>query len=348
VSDAIHTFPDGIRINRSIPQTMTEAGLHYLGRLARSVPQNGVIVEVGPLYGSSTWVLSHNADPSVKIYSIDTWEPAPWIEKRLPDALPFGLDAFKHYIADCPNVTPIQGFSPDVVPDWNERIDLFFDDATHGDPGFSNNVNFFLPFVTDQGILCGDDYASGWPDIVRVVNALADSWGVEPEVSGRVWAIMKNGAANPVARRVAERLGPWTEADLTLSVALEEGDDRHGQPRMWTGRSHETVALTGIGVHCAGAPLAGSFDVRLADGRELADLPFGEVHRFGAAVTDFRARLSEEDAARFALGYQGCQFTRTPRKTMNTSASPANAWLNKEAGSELCALLLTIDPRKPA
>lgn len=338
----IATFRDGIKINKAIPQTMTEAGLHYLGRLARTVPAGGVIVEVGPLYGSSTWVLSHNADPSVKIYSIDTWEPADWIERRLPEALPFGLDAFKHYTADCPNVTPIQGFSPDVVKDWNERVDLFFDDATHGDPGFSDNVNFFMPFVTDTGILCGDDYASGWPDIVRVVNALGARWGVAPEVNGRVWALMKNGAENPVVPHVAQRIGPWTDADLTLAVTMEDGSERQGQPNMWTGRPHEGVGITGISVACAGSPVTGQFDVQLANGQVVENLAFGEMRTFETPVANFRARLSDADKDKFEVVYQGCEFSRAARKTQNTKRGQRGEWIEKEQESELCALRVEI------
>ena len=129
---------------------MTSDGLEYLGRIARSVPENGVIVEVGPLFGSSTWVLAKNAHPSVQVYSIDTWEPAPWIDKveaKYRNCKPFSKEAFLHYTKDCPNVTAIQGWSPDIVKDWDLPIDVFFDDATHGDPGFTENMNFLLPFV---------------------------------------------------------------------------------------------------------------------------------------------------------------------------------------------------------
>src|SRR5579871_61910 len=114
-----------IKINRDIPYTMTLYGLEYLGRMARAVPKNGLIVEVGPLFGSSTWVLAQNCDPSVRVISIDTWEPQPWIdtiEEKFPGCKHFSKAAFDFYTADCPNVTAIQGFSPEVMGDFNETI----------------------------------------------------------------------------------------------------------------------------------------------------------------------------------------------------------------------------------
>jgi len=107
-----------IAVNPAIPHTMHPEGIRYLGRLAKTVPPGGTIVEIGPLFGSSTWVLSKNAHPSVTIYSIDTWEQDDWIDRRFPDGPEFSVETFKRMVADCPNVVPIQGWSPDVVSDW--------------------------------------------------------------------------------------------------------------------------------------------------------------------------------------------------------------------------------------
>ncbi len=104
-----------IRINKDIPRTMTMAGLEYLGRLSKCVPENGTIVEIGPLFGSSTWVLAKNAHPSVKVISVDTWEPQPWIDKieaKFPGCKPFSIEAFKYYTQDCENVTAVQAGAP--------------------------------------------------------------------------------------------------------------------------------------------------------------------------------------------------------------------------------------------
>jgi hypothetical protein len=182
-----------VKINNKIPRTMTIEGLKALGVLASMVPKNGIIVEIGPLYGSSTWVLSKNADPSVTIYSIDTWEDMPWISKRLPDAPKFSIDSFKKYISDCDNVIPIKGFSPDIVKDsWDRGIDMYFDDASHGNPYFIDNLNFFDNFINESAIICGDDYAAGWPDIPNEVFNYSKIYGQYPSVLGRLWSVVKS------------------------------------------------------------------------------------------------------------------------------------------------------------
>ncbi|MES0883729.1 class I SAM-dependent methyltransferase [Roseibium sp. SCP14] len=347
--DDIHVFSDGIKINNSIPRTMTVEGLHYLGKLAQSVPENGTIVEVGPLYGSSTWVLAKNSAPSVKIYSIDTWDPQPWIKKRLPDALEFGLDSFRHYVRDCENVTPIQGWSPQVVEDtWDRPIDLFFDDATHGDPGFSANMNFFLPFVKDDGILCGDDYASGWPDIIRVVNKLAKSWNVTPEVNGRCWAVLKNGGRGTPHNSIADKIGPWCEADLTLTTRSKSGYQHKSQPRTWTGRILENDPLTGVGIFTNGVKkVSGKFDLYFEDGNVSKGLAFDAMHQFEKNITNISVCLDKDYEKEFTVKVQGCEIIRaTPNcKTMNTSSSGPGKLLKKDDETPLSALRLQIENR---
>ena len=230
-----------IKINEEIPRTMTLEGLRFLGELARHVPKNGVIVEVGPLFGSSTWVLAQNAHPSVTVYSLDTWEPAAWIDrftaKKFPNAKPFSKKTFEYYVRDCPNVVPIQGWSPDSVADtWDKKIDLFFDDASHGNPGFINNINFFEPFVKAESVMCGDDYASGSPDIVRETDLLGKGWKQDVNVIGRVWALRKpkGKKKTTVYSELKAHKGPHP----MLSVNNTSGPAKGDYPGAWVGRMH--------------------------------------------------------------------------------------------------------------
>jgi len=238
-------------INFDIPHTMTKEGLRYLAKMAKTVPENGVIVEVGPLFGSSTWVLAKNSHPSVKVYSIDTWERAPWIEeieKKFPGCVPFSKDSFLHYTSDCDNVIPIQGWSPDVVVDsWEEDIDMFFDDASHGNPGFINNLNFFVPRVKAGGIVCGDDYAKGWPDIVREVDVMADQWSSSPEVIGRVWSLIKPGEGVN-AKSVYDTLPSdcRTVPNVRFEIQSKSGRTYNSSPDAWAGALHKVDPIAKI------------------------------------------------------------------------------------------------------
>ena len=82
-----------------------------------------------------------------------------------------------------------QGYAPDVVAkSWGEKIGFYFDDATHGDPGWTDNYSFFRRFFTSDAIVCGDDFAGGWPDIVKNVYRISTELDVPLFVIGRVWA----------------------------------------------------------------------------------------------------------------------------------------------------------------
>jgi predicted O-methyltransferase YrrM len=226
-------------VNLDIPRTMTVDGLRYLERLARQVPENGVIVEIGPLYGSSTWTLAQSAHPSVTVYSIDTWERVPWIIKNVEEKLgapEFSVEAFKSFVADCPQVVPIQGYSPDVASDWDKPIDLYFDDSAHGNPAFINNLSFFKRFVKPEGIMCGDDYALGSPDIVREVDELGRQCGMRPEVAGRVWALRLPAEGADGATNVVGGLAPLEGRQLTVTAYCDLAEPHTAPPGIWSGQ----------------------------------------------------------------------------------------------------------------
>lgn len=327
-----------ILINKEIPRTMILSGLTYLGHLARTVPKNGLIVEIGPLFGSSTWVLAKNADPSVRVISIDTWEPAKWIdgvEANFPGCKSFGIDAFKYYTRDCPNVTAVQGYSPGIMGDWNEPIDLFFDDATHGNPGFTESLDYYLPKLKPGGVACGDDYAPGWPDIVTGVVDLGKKWETRPEIIGRVWAVVKPGASGE-RRSVYSVAGPYSTHDLAVSVRTAEGKTIDSSPGAWAGQLHQNEPIEAVKIDWA-APrtdgLSGCYQVR-GKGGDSTWARFGEWAEGVGVVTAFRAHLLGEQAASKRLDYQVSGYIQGRGKaqyTRNTRAFRDAMWTSAEA-----------------
>ncbi len=104
---------------------------------------------------------------------------------------PFGLEAFQHFTRDCPNVTPIKGFSPDVVSGWDAPVDMYFEDAIHGNPGLKDNMDFWIARLKPGGILCGHDYSLRFIDVKRESDGWAQRWGTQVAIVGSLWAIRK-------------------------------------------------------------------------------------------------------------------------------------------------------------
>lgn len=227
----------------SVPGKTKALELETLARLAASVPPGGVIVEVGPLYGRSTVAMARAA-PHARIYSIDTWEMAPWIERyeqTLPGCHSFSLDAFRHYTRDYPNVTPIQGMSPDIVGDWREPVDLYFEDATHGNPGLAQNLNYWTQRLKPGGVLWGHDYTLRFPDVKREADARAQQWQRQIEVVESLWA-MRTPDAAPDARLYDSLPAPPTQG-LRVLTSNKRSGKRSTPPWRWAGAHLEADRL---------------------------------------------------------------------------------------------------------
>lgn len=163
-----------------------------IAEVAAAVPAGGTIVEVGSLYGLSSWIWAKNA-PSARIVCIDVWKHKPWVNRVRDEfgAPDLSLDAFLHNVRDCPNIQAIRGFSPDCAKDWIDEIDVYFDDATHVNPGLRNNIDFWSQHIRPGGIACGHDYSSRWPDVIHESERLAAVWCTSVSVRGAVWFVTK-------------------------------------------------------------------------------------------------------------------------------------------------------------
>lgn len=228
----------------SPPRTMTQAGLRFLQSLAAE-RRTGCFLEVGPLFGSSTCAIAAGrGDETAPIHTIDTFEPAPWVRKRLGRDLSRG--AFDGFTAHIPNLTVHQGFAPDIVRGtWSEQIGFYFDDATHGDPGWSANYDFFSPFFTEDAIVCGDDFAGGWPDIVRNVYAIADRLNLRLYVVGRVWAFTCNDDD-----RIANAIHSAFPRLKGTELEVHHGRRAHrNHAASWSWGLHKPDALTEARLH---------------------------------------------------------------------------------------------------
>ena len=170
---------------------MTKGELQGIETLASRVPPGGCVVEVGSLYGLSSWTWAKSVDPSVTVYCVDPWKREQWIidlvETKIKDCPVFSVEAFQKYTADCPNIVPMRGYSPDDFLKWSKPVNLFFDDAMHHNPFIRASLRFWIKKVLPGGVMCGHDYCEEWPDVVAEVNDLAAELGVSVNCREHLW-----------------------------------------------------------------------------------------------------------------------------------------------------------------
>jgi predicted O-methyltransferase YrrM len=210
--------------NLSIPGWMPEYELRVIEDLAQRVRPNGAIVEVGPFCGRSSWCWAQSAHPSVRVMCLDIWDPGqhpfhpPVAGQTDSDAKLFGtaanpedalgtLENFRRNTADCPNITPLRGASPDSFLDWpQESVDLVFLDGLHHNPGFHRDLWFWWDRLMPGGIYCGDDYARTHPDVIYTLRDMAVHLGLDIAVKGRIWITQKPLDAKDPGRNAGPRL----------------------------------------------------------------------------------------------------------------------------------------------
>jgi hypothetical protein len=168
-----------IELNLSIPGGLDTKELEQLARLARRVPPNGCIVEIGSLFGLSSWTLAKNTSPGVTIYCLDLWAREPWMS----------LEAFKNNISGFSNIVPLRGQSPRDFIGWRRSINLFFCNGVGANPALHQNLVFWRQFLVPGGWICGHNVLEQFSDVKAEVDWCASSLGAQAEVTAGLWSM---------------------------------------------------------------------------------------------------------------------------------------------------------------
>lgn len=159
----------------NIPSWTSEEERVCLHQLASEVPDNGRIVEIGCLYGGTTYELA-TGNPKANVITIDdfSWTPdgypkatAELADKNLKD----------HGVG---NVFILVGKSSEIVRNWKGNIDLCFIDGGHS---FQYCYADLVAFSKFSRVVAMHDYGNEfWPDIKQAVDkflALNPLWHLD-------------------------------------------------------------------------------------------------------------------------------------------------------------------------
>jgi cephalosporin hydroxylase len=150
--------------------------------IAKSLPPNPVIVEIGTYLGGTTVRLAEARLDAI-ITTIDCCDHGDnWnepyneyvqtyvVEQVLKDKV--SKQHLLNNISRFDNITFVQGYSPECASDWNSGIDLYFEDGDHGNPNLYKNLEFWSKFVKVGGYLVAHDYCDDCPEVIEEIDKM--------------------------------------------------------------------------------------------------------------------------------------------------------------------------------
>ena len=182
---------DTLNLIKTLPKTSAvnhREGMQ-LYKLAHSVPENGVLVEIGSCMGISTCYLAAGSPASSKVYAIDLWTLG---DSRL--ALPFVEQTFHRNIKLAgfkDRVTAVKDCSENVAKSWDSPIDLLFIDGDHSYEGVKADILNWSVFIKEGGIIAFHDI-DRLATVKKAVLSLLSSreWKPFPIVD-KIWSARK-------------------------------------------------------------------------------------------------------------------------------------------------------------
>lgn len=172
-----------VKVDQTIPGWNCLDIQTYLARLVADLPDDAQILEIGALFGRTTYVLGHNKPATATLTTIDPWmtyhleyfkngttvhdnfcKPE-YIDliakhtKKDPDRIE-GDDFYnlwKYFVGDVPNLNVVRAFSPVRDREW-PMFDFIYHDASHQKEDVYADLCFWFPKLKTNGVLIMDDY----------------------------------------------------------------------------------------------------------------------------------------------------------------------------------------------
>lgn len=149
----------------------------YLYALAREVPAELAIVELGSYKGASTAYLAAGARAGhgPPVYAVDAWAPGVTGTRWSPIAPYAEFEAQLISVGLREHVTPIQGLTAEVAGRYAPAplVGLLFVDADHSETGVLADVRAWAPHLAPDATVVLDDYRTPRnPGVERALDKL--------------------------------------------------------------------------------------------------------------------------------------------------------------------------------
>ncbi len=147
----------------AVPSWTSEIERITLMQLACEVPDDGLIVEIGALYGGMTAVLGLS-QPRARIIAIDNFSWSPM------DSMKASKKTLLDNVASCgvSNVVVMEGDSREIARIWDQPIDLLWIDGGHSYEFVRADLENFGPHA--KVIALHDWDNAFWPSIRQAVE----------------------------------------------------------------------------------------------------------------------------------------------------------------------------------
>ena len=174
-------------------------------RVAKLLPNNSHLVEVGSWLGHSAVYLAEQAQKQNKTFQfdcIDLWELGKWsdsdhykvIEELVGHSVSEDYDfyhLFQKYTQKYSMITPRKGNSWELCKDYlPASLDFVMIDASHTYGSVMHDIACWWPKLKSTGLLAGDDY--NWLEVKAAVDDFAKILGVNIITMGNAWIMPRD------------------------------------------------------------------------------------------------------------------------------------------------------------
>lgn len=192
-----------------IPGWTGEEYLNVLSKYSSMVPESGNILEIGALFGRSTYAIGHNKLPTVNLYVIDLWntvdlptgnyeywyhdmkcgkEQLALVQSKETTKLESDdfFSLYDFFTKDVLNKKSYRGSSLQNIDNF-PKFDLIIHDGAHDYETVIADLNHWLPKLKHDGLIIIDDYDhQHFREVVNAVDKFVLDYNFKTEmITGR-------------------------------------------------------------------------------------------------------------------------------------------------------------------